>query len=133
MTQHRTVNQTLDQLEELHGQPVEIEGILGIKPEGYELLHYPKAERRPDNGNEGPIHESSLWLAFGSGSIKPNPSVLSRWEGKRVRIHGVVYSAKSLPVVKGFEGHGGFGPWGFWRAQVEPYSIQRVTSEQRKE
>jgi hypothetical protein len=49
-----------------------------------------------------------------------------------VRIHGILSSYISLPPV-GALGRGGFGPWGFWPAQIEPYSVQRVTAEERRE
>jgi hypothetical protein len=49
-----------------------------------------------------------------------------------VRIHGILSCYVSLPPV-GALGRGGFGPWGFWPAQIEPYSVQRVTAEERRE
>lgn len=128
----RTVNDVLDQAIELNGQPVEVEGILTVQPEGYHLLHFPKSERRDDRTDDGPIYRSSLWLATGSGSLQQNHSVLGRWCGKRVRVHGIVHSSLSQPS-QTFHGHGGYGPFGFWPAQVMPYSVQRVTSGQRRE
>ncbi len=131
MAVHRTVHEVLDSLPKLEGQPVELEGVLGAEPEGYEVLHYPKAERRANSLDEGPILRSSIWLEFGIGSIQPNRQVLNRWQGKRVRIHGIVHSPEPRPAT--VFGKGGFGPSGFWPAAVEVYSIQRVTAEQRHE
>jgi hypothetical protein len=137
MTQHRSINETLDLIAKLDGQAVEVEGILGVSfdgmRQGYELLHYPKAERRDDRCEDGQIHLASLWLEFGDGSIRPNGAVLARWAGKRVRVHGVVNADKSACAHPAFDGGTGVDPWGILRAHIEVYSIQRVTSEQRKE
>jgi hypothetical protein len=128
----RSVNETLTQLDELHGMPVEVEGVLDTWSEGtingYELLHYPKVERRT-GADKDPTHQSSLWLHFGIGSIQPNRSVLARWVGKRVRVHGIVYCAKSLN--REFEALS--DPLSIWPVHLEVYSVQRVTSDQRKE
>lgn len=51
MTNPRSVNQALDELVELDGKPVELEGILDLEPEGYHLLHYPKAVRLTATSN----------------------------------------------------------------------------------
>jgi hypothetical protein len=48
MTHPLAINHALDRLAELDGMPIELEGILAVEPEGYQLLHYPQAERRPD-------------------------------------------------------------------------------------
>lgn len=123
MTAHLSVNAVLDRIGELDGQPVEIEGVLGPPAfDGdYELLHYPKAERRDAN--------ASFLLMFGHGSIQPNRLTLARWVGKRVRVHGVAYSGDDQA---GRESER-FDAWFEFRPHVEVYSIQRVTSEQRKE
>jgi hypothetical protein len=132
MTAHRSVNEVLAQLATLDGQPLEIEGILELQPEGFSLLHYPKAERKvgPQEGEHQ--YEASVWVGFGGGSLQPNREALNRWVGKRVRIHGILSVYLSLQPFGTF-GRGGFGPWGFWPAQIEPYSVQRITSEERRE
>lgn len=132
MTQHRSVNETLNHIEQLCGQPVEVEGILNTsfdcsqRIHEYWLLHFPKAERRSDESSYQ-SRQSGLWLEFGDGSIQPNRSALVRWEGKRVRVHGVVYPAKPPSALNLFEGNSGYF------AHLEVYSIQRVSSEQRKD
>ena len=126
---HRSVNQIFNEFCSTNGSPVEVEGILNLQPEGYELLHYPKAERRDSEKIEG----SSVWLVFGNGAIQPNHSALSRWLGKRVRAHGILKTCSNLVESREFHQHGGYGPYGLWLAQLEVYSIQRVTSEVRKE
>jgi hypothetical protein len=132
MTAHRSVNDVLAQLATLNDQPVQVEGILRLQSEGFELLHYPKAERQfgPVEGEHQ--YQPSIWLGFGNGSLQPNTEALERWVGKRVRIYGVINSYLALPPF-GSLGRGGFGPWGFWPAQIEPYSVQRVTAEERRE
>ncbi len=128
----RSVNEALDLLDSLNGQPVEIEGILVIEPEGYELLHYPRAERRATSSEGEVAFKSSFWLAFGNGGLQPNHTALARWQGKRVRVHGVIHTTENRPVY-GALGTGGFGLHGFWPAEIECYSIQRVTAEERRE
>jgi hypothetical protein len=115
MTNPRTVNQALDELVELDGKAAEIEGILVVESEGYHLLHYPKAERRPGPTDGKIQYQPGIWLSFGTGSVQPNHVALSRWLGKRVRVHGLVRTIASLPDA-GSLGRGGFGPWGFWPA-----------------
>lgn len=131
MKAHRSVHDVLDSLAALDGQAVEIEGVLGTETEGYEVLHYPKSQRRAATAADGPIYLSSLWLEFGTGSIQPNRQALKRWDGKRVRVHGIVHAPEARPATA--FGKGGFGPYGFWPAAIEVYSIQRATSEQRVE
>ena len=89
MTAHRSVNDVLAQLTALDDQPLEIEGILELHAEGFELLHYPKAEREigPQDGEHQ--YQAGVWVAFGSGSLQPNRDALYRWVGKRVRLHGI--------------------------------------------
>lgn len=118
---HRSVNQLLDELPSTQGNPIEVEGILNIQPEGYELLHYPKSERRANDEVSGPIYRSSVWLAFGNGSIQPNHSALAHWFGKRVRVHGIVQTTSNPSPEREFHHHGGFGPYGFWLAQLEVF------------
>ena len=130
---HSSVNQLLDDTPSSDGRPVQVEGVLGAQPEGYELLHYPKAERRANDEVDGPIYRSSVWLSFGNGSIQPNVTALSRWLGKRVRVHGVLMTTANPSPSREFHHHGGFGPYGFWLAALEVYSIQRLTSEERRE
>ena len=132
MTAHRSVNDVLAHLGALDEQPLELEGILEAHPEGFELLHYPKSERiaGPQDGDHQ--YQAGVWVGFGGGSLQPNRDALNRWVGKRVRIHGILSSYLSLQPVGSF-GRGGFGPWGFWPAQIEPYSVQRVTAEERRE
>ena len=126
------VNDVLTRLAELHGVPVQLEGILAAHYEGYEVVHYPKVERQSEYVQGNTSYQSGIWLAFGDGSIQPNERALSRWNGKRVRISGVIRSLSSLPSL-GWAGQGGFGPWGRWPAEIEAYSVQRVTAEERRE
>jgi hypothetical protein len=132
MTNPRAINDVLEQLASLEGNPVEIEGVLSAEPEGYQLLHYPKAQRMTPFAVGDDTYEPAVWIAPGNGSIRLNTSALDRWVGKRVRVHGVLKSYHSLEPVGTF-GRGGFGPSGFWPAQIEPYSVQRVSAEERRD
>jgi hypothetical protein len=123
------VNEVLDRITSLDGAPVELEGVLAAEPEGYHLLHYPHSERKPDFVDLS--HRSyppSVILAFGTGSLQPNQEALSKWLGKRVRVHGIL---RSTPLPKGDEQtiHMGL----VTPARIEPYSVQRVTAEERRE
>ena len=126
------INNALARLAELDGVPVHLEGILIAHYEGYEVQHYPKVERQSEHIEENAVYQAGIWLAFGDGSIQPNERALGRWNGKRVRISGVIRSLSSLPSF-GWVGKGGFGPWGRWPAEIETYSVQRVTAEERRD
>lgn len=132
MTHHRSVNDLLAGLNEFDGKPVELEGVLAEHAEGYELLHYPKVNRRGKLVDGEDSYEPAVWLAPDNGSLQLNTNALQRWVGKRVRVYGVVQSIASLKPV-GSLGRGGFGPWGFWPSSIEPYSVQRVTADERRE
>ena len=132
MTAPCSINDLLSGLSEFNGKPVELEGVLAAHSEGYELLHYPKANRRGKLADGEESYEPAVWLSPGNGSLRLNTTSLQRWVGKRVRVHGVVQSITSLASV-GSLGRGGFGPWGFWPASIEPYSIQRVAADERRE
>lgn len=68
-----------------------------------------------------------MYLHFGVGSIQPNTVALAKWVGKRVRVHGIIYSAKA----RGREFDVLSDPLCVWPVQIEVYSVQRVTSDQR--
>jgi hypothetical protein len=132
MNSHLAVNQVLDRLAAYEEQPMQVEGVLEVHEEGYALKHYPNAERRTEYVEEGYSYQSGIWIEFGDGSVRPNARVLDRWQGKRVRVYGVIHGISSLPSTRAFS-KGGFGPWGLWPAAIEPTSIQRVTAEERRE
>lgn len=90
MTNPIPINHALDQLTELNGRPVELEGVLVSEHGQYQLLHYPKAERRPEHKDGLLGYEPSVVLEFRNGSIQPNHAALARWQGKRVRVHGIL-------------------------------------------
>lgn len=112
-----SINAAIDRLSELNGQPVEVEGLLHFEFEDTSLWHWPKAERRGGAPEGDGFTNSSLWLAFGSGSLQPNEKVLSSWSGKRVRVSG---------ILRGPSPQSGCGHLGGWPAEIEPYSIERV-------
>ena len=128
MTHPLAINHALDKLAELDGMPVELEGILAVEPEGYRLLHYPKAERRPDYTDGHRSYPPAVVLAFGHGSLQPNQNALTRWLGKRVRVHGVL---RSTLLPRSYEGVDVFGM--VMPASIEPYSIQRLTAGERRD
>ena len=133
MTNPLTINQVFAQLAALEGQPVELEAVLvDTDGDGFELLHYPAAERVREFVDDDREYPASILLGFGNGSLRPNVHALRRWSGKRVRVHGVIHSVLALPPVSGLS-KGGFGPWGLWPAEVEVYSVQRVTADERRE
>jgi len=112
------VNRVVDRIHDLHGKPVEVIGLLTFEFENTSIDHFPKTERRDITEEvDPPLYQSSVWLAFGTGSMRPNEQVLSRWNGKRVRITGIAYGPR---------GPGGCGHFGGWACEIEPYSIERV-------
>lgn len=112
-----TVNELIDRIDEFNGKPVEVMGLLTFEFEDTSLNHFPKSERRDVTAEADlPFYRSSVWLAFGGGSIRPNEQVLTQWHGKRVRVTGIAYR----PHV------GGCGHFGGWGCEIEPYSIERV-------
>lgn len=113
-----SVNELVDRIQNLHGQPVEVVGLLTFEFEHTSIDHFPRAERREITDDiDAPLYQSSAWLAFGSGSMRANERVLSRWNGKRVRVTGIAYGPR---------GPGGCGHFGGWACEIEPYSIERV-------
>lgn len=130
MAQPRSVNDTLDRIDELRGHAVEVEGVLDVVfvphlgLHEYGLLHYPAAER---GRASGPARGERLFLEFGTGSIRPNEVALARWEGKRVRVHGVAWPPEVSIVAGLSDAAGAYSP------RLDVYSIQRVTSGQRRE
>lgn len=118
MSKPISVNDAIDRAFELDLQPVEITGLLTFEMEDCSLQHYPKAEQRVAAVTDEPMHyRSSVWIAFGAGSIQPNSSVLSAWTGKRVRVTGVFRNAR--------DAHG-CGQFGLWGCKIEAYAIERV-------
>ena len=112
------VNELVDRIADLHGKPVAVVGLLTFEFENISVDHYPKAERRNDTYDVGsPCNPSSIWLAFGAGSMRPSERVLSSWNGKRVRVTGIAYGSR---------GAMGCGHLGGWACEIEPYSIERV-------
>jgi hypothetical protein len=112
-----SINSAIDRLDELRGKPVEVEGLLRFEFEDVSLWHWPKAEQRDVGENQFFTTNSSLWLAFGSGSLQPNEKVLASWSGKRVRVSG---------ILRGPTPQSGCGHVGGWPGEIEPYSIERV-------
>lgn len=131
MTQHTSVNDVLDHVAEMLGAPAEVEGVLNASFAGhlgtheYWLLHYPKTERRSEGGHGQSEKQSRLLLEFGDGSIRPNSAALARWEGKRVRVHGILRPAKTPAALSDVSSA--------YYSHLEVHSLQRVTSEQRRE
>ena len=113
-----SVNEVIDRADELDGKPVEIVGLLTFEFENHSLGHYPKAERREiTEAADPPYYQSSVWITFGAGSIQPNQEMLMRWQGKRVRISGVVRTP---------QGPFGCGHFSGWGCEVEAYTIERL-------
>jgi hypothetical protein len=128
MTQPLAVNQVLDRLTELNGMPVEIEGILERGYGGYSIAHYPKAQGRDRHIDGAMTYKANIEVRFGEGSIQPTITVLARWLWKRVRIHGQIQVNLLPQHYATVDSFANFSP-----AWIEPYSIQRVTADQRRD
>ena len=90
MADSLSVNEALDQLSNLSGQPVAIHGILHFEFEHIAIWHYPKAERR-DIDPFG-FASSTIWLSSGSGIIRFNERGLEKLRGHRVSVLGTLYA-----------------------------------------
>ena len=90
MADSLSVNEALDQLVNLDGQPVAVHGILHFEFEHIAIWHYPKAERR-DIDTFGSA-SSSIWLSTGSGSVQFNERGLEKLHGHRVSVLGTLYA-----------------------------------------
>lgn len=113
------VNEVIDRLDEFDGKPVELFGILNCEFENTSLEHYPAAERRDASDDPAqPHYRSSIWLAFGTGSIQPNMKALARWNRKRVRVTG---------IMAGREAPFGCGHFSAWGCEIMPYSIEPIS------
>jgi GTP-binding protein HflX len=78
----RTVHEVLDSLDQLHGQEVDIAGILNLEREGDALMHFPRAEHRGER--------DALWADLDLGQLGLGREELSPWNTRRVLVHGVV-------------------------------------------
>jgi GTP-binding protein HflX len=78
----RTVHEVIDSIEELHGQEVDIAGILNLEREGDALMHFPRAEHRGER--------DSLWVDLDLSQLGLGREELSPWNTRRVLVHGVV-------------------------------------------
>jgi hypothetical protein len=110
-----SVNDAIDGFGTLAGAPIEVHGLLTFEFEEVAIWHFPKAERRDPATSDRYV--SSLWLQFGSGSIRPNDVALERWSGKRVAVSGILRPASAAM---------GCGHFGMWPGEIEVYSIQRI-------
>lgn len=110
-----SVNDAIEGLKSLAGKPVEIHGLLTFGLEEVAIWHFPKAERQGLASTDR--YPSSLWIEFGNGSIRPNEASLTRWNGKRVAVSGILRAA-GVSV--------GCGHFGMWPGEIEAYSIQRI-------
>lgn len=90
MKEFLSVNEALDQLADLDGQPVAVQGILRFEFEHIAIWHYPKAQRRDD----GPFgsNSSSIWLSAGCGSIRFTEGGLEKLDGHRVSVLGILHA-----------------------------------------
>ena len=90
MADSLSVNEALDQLDRLDGEPVAIHGILRFEFEHVAIWHYPKAERR----DAEPFGQasSSIWLSTGSGSVQLNERGLEKLGGHRVSVLGTLHA-----------------------------------------
>jgi hypothetical protein len=127
MTNPLAINYALDWLAELNGHPFELEGISMLDGGRYQLLHYPKSERRTEHTDGRLSYEPCLTLEFGNGSVQPNNVALSRWKGRRVRVHGIL-TARLLPQKYAEMDILGI----LCPGAIEPYSIQRITADERR-
>jgi hypothetical protein len=90
MAKSLSVNEALDQLGKLNGEPICVHGILRFEFEHLAIWHYPKAGRR----DVDPFGQasSSIWLSIGVGSAQFNERGLEQLNGHRVMVLGTIYA-----------------------------------------
>lgn len=105
-----SINQALDQLENLAGTEVSVYGQLAFAFEHVAVYHLPKAERRGEIG-------SSLWISVSTGSLGFDRAVCERWHGKIVLIEGKLLKPNPF--------FGGCGHGSLWPAEILARTMQR--------
>ena len=120
------VNEVIDNLNDVAGEYLYIEGILTFQFECICVNHWPKSERRSgwlvlEGG--GLSYDSSLWIDVGYGAFSFNRDVLSRWNGKRVVVGGEL-----LKPDPDFEG---VGHMSLWPASVLATQIELLKEWQK--
>ena len=84
-----SVNEALDQLDQLDGEAVAVHGILCFEFEHIAVWHYPKSERRHEFGQY-------IWLSTGTGSLQLNQRGLQGLNGHRVLVMGLMRAPDPL-------------------------------------
>lgn len=100
-----TVNELLEQGNELSGNCIQVEGILSFEFENISISHWPKAERHDE------CYASSIWIDEYYPLYSFNESQLERWSGKRIVILGVVEFSTPHP-------DSGYGHFSLWPARI---------------
>lgn len=111
MREPLSVNEALDDLRDLEGNDVHIQGILHFEFEDVALYHHPVDERK-----EG--YDSSIWIEVGMGSLGFNTETCTCLNGKLVSVHGTLFGPP-----QGFEG---CGHMNLWPAAVLARTLERA-------
>lgn len=122
-----TVNDVIDNVNDVAGDYLYIEGILVFQFEGICVNHWPKSEQRSgwlEFEGGGRSYDSSLWLDVGYGAFSFNRDVLSRWSGKRVVVGG--------KLLKPDPDFGGTGHMSLWPASVLVTQIELLKEWRKK-
>ncbi|WP_338846281.1 hypothetical protein V8J88_21285 [Massilia sp. W12] len=108
-----SINEALDQLDQLAGRDISLLGIFCFEFEDVSLYHHPKGVRRPG-------YSSSIWLSTGTGSIGFDSRACERLHGKLVLVEGT--------LIKPDPYFGGCGHMSLWPAEIIGRSLQRPVS-----
>ena len=100
-----SVNEALENKEQLQGQRIYVEGLLSFDVEDISLVHWPKAEQ---SGR-------GIWVEEGNGVFKYNFEALDKLAGKKVVCLGEFQSSNMSDT---FDGDWGFGHMSLWQAQL---------------
>ena len=110
-----SVNEAIEQLEDLASTNVEIYGVLSLEFEGTCLIHIPKNEHRPDELRESAIgnclmYGSSIWVEFRLKKRGGPREGVSSLDGQHIVARG---------RLKGPEARlGGCGHFSMWPAEL---------------
>jgi hypothetical protein len=100
-----SVNEALENRENLGGQRIYVEGLLSYDVEDISLVHWPKAEQ----------YSRGIWIEEGNGVFKYNYEALEKLAGKKVVCLGELQSSNTSDT---FDGDWGFGHMSLWQAQL---------------
>jgi hypothetical protein len=110
MRQPLSINEALEQLDQLAGSDICVRGLLSFEFEDISITHLPSAERR--NGEM-----SSIWLSTGTGALDFDQEKCESLSGKIVVVEGT--------LLKPGPPFAGCGHMSLWPAELLARTLER--------